>query len=101
MVHRPQISNVNSLIAWLVGGMVFSAAPLEVGRAFCIRIDKILSCWCGSIEIGVIVGNPEAASHFPSASSIETSSWVLSGEHVYKNSHRCVGICEGVLHGHI
>ena len=70
------------------GGMVFSSEPLEIGRVFAIKIDNILSCWCGSIEIGILIGDPESACTFPSASSIEILSWVLSGEHVYKSSHR-------------
>ena len=70
------------------GGMVFSAEPLEIGRIFTIKIENILSCWCGSIEIGILIGDPETACTFHSASSIETLSWVLSGEHVYKSSHR-------------
>ena len=33
--------------------------------------------------------DPIIASRFPSASSIESKSWIISGEFVYKNSQRC------------
>lgn len=36
------------------GGMVFSSRPLRVNEIFTIRIDKIISVWCGSIEIGLV-----------------------------------------------
>ena len=68
------------------GGMVFSAAPLRVGHVFTIRIDKIISVWCGSIEIGLVAADPMIACQFPSASSIELASWVLSGDRLYIDS---------------
>ena len=69
--------------------MVFSAEPLAIGEIFAIKIENILACWCGSIEIGILQDDPVAASRFPSASSIESKSWIISGEFVYKNSQRC------------
>ena len=69
--------------------MVFSAEPLAIGEIFAIKIENILACWCGSIEIGILQDDPVTASRFPSASSIESKSWIISGEFVYKNSQRC------------
>jgi len=68
--------------------MVFSNQPLKIGETFTIRIDNIITVWCGSIEVGLAACDPLAACQFPSASSIELSSWVLSGEHLYVDSQR-------------
>ena len=61
---------------------------MRIGETFTIRIDNIITVWCGSIEVGLAACDPLAACQFPSASSIELSSWVLSGEHLYVDSQR-------------
>ena len=70
------------------GGMVFASEPIRLGEMFTVQIDRIVSVWCGSIEVGLVQADPLVACQFPSASSIELPCWVLSGEYIYVNSQR-------------
>ncbi|XP_074025291.1 neuralized E3 ubiquitin protein ligase 4 [Leptinotarsa decemlineata] len=69
-------------------GLVISAEPLVNDVLFEIKIDKKVSSWSGSLEIGVVDCDPLHFDFPPCASKIQTGSWIMSGTSVFKN-----GVC--------
>ncbi|XP_064459470.1 neuralized-like protein 4 isoform X2 [Ornithodoros turicata] len=60
-------------------GIVMSAEPLCDNQLFEVRIDKKISTWSGSIEIGVTTLDPSTLTFPSSATNLRDSSWVMSG----------------------
>ena len=91
-----------SLILWLFftfyksGGILFSEEQIG-NRIFAVQVNRVMSSWTGSIEIGVVFGDLEEVSRAPSA-SLAKNSVVLSGkDHVYTNEQKCFEILDLIL----
>ncbi|XP_077531935.1 neuralized E3 ubiquitin protein ligase 4 isoform X2 [Haemaphysalis longicornis] len=66
-------------------GLLLSTKPLPRCQLFQVRIDRLNSRWCCSLQVGVVGENPEKL-HFPlSALGLRRLAWVISGDSVYHN----------------
>uniref|UniRef100_A0A8V0XDZ8 Neuralized E3 ubiquitin protein ligase 4 n=1 Tax=Gallus gallus TaxID=9031 RepID=A0A8V0XDZ8_CHICK len=66
-------------------GLVLSRRPLVPGRVFCVRIDRKVNSWSGSIEVGVTAQDPSTLEFPSSATGLRGGSWVLSGRSVLRD----------------
>ncbi|XP_075745116.1 neuralized E3 ubiquitin protein ligase 4 isoform X3 [Rhipicephalus microplus] len=66
-------------------GIVMSAQPLRDNQLFEVRIDKKVSTWSGSIEIGVTALDPGTLTFPSSATNLREGSWVMSGTGVLQD----------------
>ncbi|CAG9771302.1 unnamed protein product [Ceutorhynchus assimilis] len=68
-------------------GLVITAEPLMNDVLFEVIIDRKVNSWSGSLEIGVVDLDPLHFDFPPSASRIQSGSWILSGISVFKNGN--------------
>ncbi|CAD5111986.1 DgyrCDS1240 [Dimorphilus gyrociliatus] len=66
-------------------GIVLSADPLKDDAVFEVKIEKMITSWSGSIEIGVISSNVNNLEIPASATGFTQNSWILSGKSLLKN----------------
>ncbi|XP_075541254.1 neuralized E3 ubiquitin protein ligase 4 isoform X3 [Dermacentor variabilis] len=71
-------------------GIVMSAQPLRDNQLFEVRIDKKVSTWSGSIEIGVTALDPGTLAFPSSATNLREGSWVMSGTGVLQDGKTLV-----------
>ncbi|XP_015908035.1 neuralized-like protein 4 [Parasteatoda tepidariorum] len=65
--------------------LVMTSEPLADEELFEVRIDKKVSTWSGSIEIGVTNLNPTFLDFPSSATNLRDGSWVMSGSSIMEN----------------
>lgn len=66
-------------------GLVVTAEPLANDVLFEIKIDRKVSSWSGSLEIGVIETDPLNFEFPACASKIHSGAWIMSSTSVYHN----------------
>ncbi|KAL7305937.1 hypothetical protein TKK_0001411 [Trichogramma kaykai] len=66
-------------------GLVFSAEPLRDDEVFQVQIDKKVTIWSGSIEIGVTTCDPENTNLAALATDLRHGSWILTGSRIVYN----------------
>ncbi|CAB0034689.1 unnamed protein product [Trichogramma brassicae] len=66
-------------------GLVFSAEPLRDDEVFQVQIDKKVTIWSGSIEIGVTACDPENTNLAALATDLRHGSWILTGSRIVHN----------------
>eukprot|EP00095_Tigriopus_kingsejongensis_P009407 maker-scaffold143_size313727-snap-gene-1.19 protein:Tk09407 transcript:maker-scaffold143_size313727-snap-gene-1.19-mRNA-1 annotation:"neuralized-like protein 4-like" len=66
-------------------GVVLTSRPLKPNEIFEVRLDKMVSKWAGSIEIGVTT-HPPSELEFPSTmTNIRSGTWMMTGNGVMHN----------------
>ncbi|XP_049944445.1 neuralized-like protein 4 [Schistocerca serialis cubense] len=66
-------------------GVVLTNRPLRPGELFEVRLDKMVTKWAGSIEIGVTMHSP-AELEFPSTmTNVRSGTWMMTGNGVMHN----------------
>ena len=77
--HRP---NANDDFNF---GVVLTSRPLKPNEVFEVRLDRMVTKWAGSIEIGVTTHNPGEL-EFPSTmTNIRSGTWMMTGNGVMHN----------------
>ncbi|XP_031830044.2 neuralized E3 ubiquitin protein ligase 4 [Nomia melanderi] len=71
-------------------GLVLSAEPLKDGELFEVRIDKKMTSWSGSIEIGVTECDPEVIELPACATSLFQGTWIMTNCGIVHNGARMV-----------
>lgn len=66
-------------------GIVVTAEPLQHDVLFEVKIDRLISSWSGSLEIGVTDINPLSLEFPACASKLQHGSWVMTSFSVTKN----------------
>ncbi|KAK8759132.1 hypothetical protein V5799_003230 [Amblyomma americanum] len=66
-------------------GLLLSTKPLPRCQLFQVRIDRLNSKWCSSLQVGVVGENPEKLQFPLSALGLRRLAWVISGDSVYHN----------------
>lgn len=66
-------------------GVVLTSRPLKPNEVFEVRLDKMVTKWAGSIEIGVTT-HPPSELEFPSTmTNIRSGTWMMTGNGVMHN----------------
>nr|XP_033337395.1 neuralized-like protein 4 [Megalopta genalis] len=71
-------------------GLVLSAEPLKDGELFEVRIDKKMTSWIGSIEIGVTECDPEVIELPACATSLFQGTWIMTNSGIVHDGTRMV-----------
>ncbi|KAF4533530.1 hypothetical protein B566_EDAN001015 [Ephemera danica] len=71
-------------------GLVFSGQPLTPDQLFEVRIDKKISSWSGSIEMGVTACDPATFDLPSSATDLREGSWIMSGNSILRDGRSVV-----------
>ncbi|XP_018330775.1 neuralized-like protein 4 isoform X2 [Agrilus planipennis] len=66
-------------------GLVITAEPLVNDVLFEVRIDRMVSSWSGTLEIGVTEHDPLHFEFPPCASKLQTKTWILAGKSILKD----------------
>ena len=79
VAHRPNASDDFNF------GVVLTNRPLKSNEVFEVRLDKMVTKWAGSIEIGVTTHAPNDL-EFPSTmTNIRSGTWMMTGNGVMHN----------------
>lgn len=77
--HRPNAADDFNF------GVVLTSRPLKANEVFEVRLDKMVTKWAGSIEIGVTTHAPNDL-EFPSTmTNIRSGTWMMTGNGVMHN----------------
>ncbi|KAI4464530.1 neuralized [Holotrichia oblita] len=77
--HRPNaIDDFNN-------GVVLTARPLKPGEMFEVRLDRIVSKWAGSIEIGVTTHSPTDLEFPFTMTNVRSGTWMMTGSGIMHN----------------
>ncbi|XP_012173117.2 neuralized-like protein 4 isoform X1 [Bombus terrestris] len=77
-------------------GLVLSAEPLKDDELFEVRIDKKMTSWSGSIEIGVTECDPEIIELTACATNLRQGTWIMVDSGIMHDGVRTVemyGMC--------
>lgn len=66
-------------------GVVITARPLRPCEMFEVRLDRILTKWAGSIEIGVTVHNPLDLDFPFTMTNVRSGTWMMTGSGIMHN----------------
>lgn len=78
-VHRPNAKEDFN------NGVVLTNRPLRKGELFEVRLDKLVSKWAGSIEIGVTIHKPTELNFPTTMTNITSGTWMMTGNGVMHN----------------
>ena len=71
-------------------GVVLTNRPLKTNEVFEVRLDKMVTKWAGSIEIGVTTHSPHDL-EFPSTmTNVRSGTWMMTGNGVMHNGTTCL-----------
>ncbi|XP_066581043.1 neuralized-like protein 4 [Prorops nasuta] len=77
--HRPNaIDDFNN-------GVVLTSRPLKANELFEVRLDKIVSKWAGSIEVGVTTHSPTELEFPFTMTNVRSGTWMMTGNGVMHN----------------
>lgn len=77
--HRPNaLEDFNN-------GVVLTSRPLRANELFEVRLDKMVSKWAGSIEIGVTTYSPTELEYPATMTNIRSGTWMMTGKGVMQN----------------
>ncbi|KAE8743975.1 bluestreak [Frankliniella occidentalis] len=77
--HRPNaLEDFNN-------GVVLTSRPLRANELFEVRLDKMVSKWAGSIEIGVTTYCPTELEYPATMTNIRSGTWMMTGKGVMQN----------------
>lgn len=77
--HRPNaLEDFNN-------GVVLTNRPLKPNELFEVRLDKMVSKWAGSIEIGVTTYSPTELEYPATMTNIRSGTWMMTGKGVMQN----------------
>ncbi|KAG7212691.1 hypothetical protein KM043_012968 [Ampulex compressa] len=71
-------------------GLVLSAEPLKDDELFEVRIDKKMTSWSGTIEIGVTECDPQTIEFPATATHLRQGTWMLSSASIVHDGVRIV-----------
>ncbi|XP_029196603.2 neuralized-like protein 4 [Acropora millepora] len=66
--------------------IVMSHRPLEDDEIFEVIVEKVVTCWSGSVEAGVCISPPEQVQFPCTMTDLASGSWMVSGSSVVHNS---------------
>uniref|UniRef100_A0A0K2UFM8 NHR domain-containing protein n=1 Tax=Lepeophtheirus salmonis TaxID=72036 RepID=A0A0K2UFM8_LEPSM len=66
-------------------GVVLTNRPLLVNEIFEVRLDKMVTKWAGSIEIGVTTHSPSELDFPSTMTNIRSGTWMMTGNGVMHN----------------
>uniref|UniRef100_A0A0A9ZGY0 Neuralized-like protein 4 n=3 Tax=Lygus hesperus TaxID=30085 RepID=A0A0A9ZGY0_LYGHE len=77
--HRPNaLDDFNNAV-------VLTNRPLKVNEVFEVRIDKMVTKWTGSIEIGVTTHAPTELEYPSTMTNVRSGTWIMTGNGVMHN----------------
>lgn len=77
--HRPNaVDDFNN-------GVVLTARPLKTGELFEIRLDRVVTKWAGSIEIGVTTHSPVDLEFPFTMTNVRSGTWMMTGSGIMHN----------------
>lgn len=77
--HRPNASDDFN------NGVVLTARPLKTGEFFEVRLDKVVTKWAGSIEIGVTTHSPIELEFPFTMTNVRSGTWMMTGSGIMHN----------------
>ncbi|XP_008559824.1 neuralized-like protein 4 [Microplitis demolitor] len=66
-------------------GVVLTMRPLRLNELFEVRLDKIVTKWAGSIEIGVTTHSPTELEFPFTMTNVRSGTWIMTGNGVMHN----------------
>lgn len=66
-------------------GVVLTRRPLRANELFQVRLERVVSKWAGSIEIGVTTHNPTELDFPFTMTNVRTGTWMMTGNGVMHN----------------
>ncbi|XP_050309268.1 neuralized-like protein 4 [Anthonomus grandis grandis] len=66
-------------------GVVLTARPLKTGEFFEIKLDKVVTKWAGSIEMGVTTHSPVELEFPFSMTNVRSGTWMMTGSGIMHN----------------
>nr|CAD7196670.1 unnamed protein product [Timema douglasi] len=66
-------------------GVVLTNRPLKPNELFEIRLDKMVTKWAGSIEIGVTTHHPTELEYPSTMTNVRSGTWMMTGNGVMHN----------------
>ncbi|XP_024082725.1 neuralized-like protein 4 isoform X2 [Cimex lectularius] len=77
--HRPKaLDDFNNAV-------VLTNRPLKVNEVFEVKIDKMVTKWAGSIEIGVTTHLPTELEYPSTMTNVRSGTWIMTGNGVMRN----------------
>ncbi|KAK9500080.1 hypothetical protein O3M35_001416 [Rhynocoris fuscipes] len=77
--HRPNaLDDFNNAV-------VLTNRPLKINEVFEVRIDKMVTKWAGSIEIGVTSHSPTDLEYPSTMTNVRSGTWIMTGNGVMHN----------------
>lgn len=81
--HRPNaVDEFNDAV-------VLTNRPLKTGELFEVRLDRVVSKWAGSIEVGVTLHDPTQL-RFPQTMTNMKETWMMSGSGIMNDGVMCI-----------
>lgn len=66
-------------------GVVFTKRSLRLNELFEVRLDRLVTKWAGSVEIGVTVHHPEDFEYPLTMTNVNTGTWMMTGVGIMHN----------------
>lgn len=66
-------------------GVVLTRRPLRTNEFFQVRLERVVSKWAGSIEIGVTTHSPNELEFPFTMTNVRTGTWMMTGNGVMHN----------------
>ncbi|KAL1116658.1 hypothetical protein AAG570_005130 [Ranatra chinensis] len=77
--HRPNsLDDFNNAV-------VLTNRPLKLNEVFEVRIDKMVTKWAGSIEVGVTTHAPNELEYPSTMTNVRSGTWIMTGNSVMHN----------------
>lgn len=71
-------------------GVALTNRPLKPNELFEIRLDKMVTKWAGSIEIGVTTHSPNELEYPSTMTNVRSGTWMMTGNGVMHNGSTIV-----------
>ncbi|KAK5646861.1 hypothetical protein RI129_005325 [Pyrocoelia pectoralis] len=66
-------------------GVVLTARPLKTGELFEVRLERVVTKWAGSIEIGVTTHSPTELEFPFTMTNVRSGTWMMTGSGIVHN----------------
>lgn len=66
-------------------GVVLTSRHLKVGEMFEVRLDRVVTKWAGSIEIGVTTHSPTSLEFPFTMTNVRSGTWMMTGSGIMHN----------------
>jgi neuralized-like protein 4 len=77
--HRPNAADDFN------NGVVLTGRPLKTGELFEVRLDRVVTKWAGSIEIGVTTHSPVDLEFPFTMTNVRSGTWMMTGSGIMHN----------------